>query len=166
MRVCIGICGSVAVAVVERCIELTSFLLVLLSSSRYVPTRLGHKQYEQGGSLVDKTCQTMARHIGRIVGWYTNSGFHDDCGHWHYSGYKYVEEKRSEEERRGAKTSEEAYLLCVYGILCGSRCGVCVCVLCVLLTSHYICFPLLLPLLLSSLPLLSSSGTCGTAFRS
>ena len=43
----------------------------------YVPTPKGHKQYEEGKALVDTTCETMARHIGRVVGWYTNGGFHD-----------------------------------------------------------------------------------------
>jgi hypothetical protein len=55
----------------------------------YVPTPGGHKEYEQGGALQDPTCETMARHIGRVVGWYTNGGFHDDCGHWHHSGFNY-----------------------------------------------------------------------------
>lgn len=55
----------------------------------YVPTRGGHKEYEQGGALVDTSCETMARHIGRIVGWYTLGGFQDECGHWHHSGLKY-----------------------------------------------------------------------------
>ena len=40
----------------------------------YVPTRGGHKVYEKGGALKDPTCETMARHIGRIVGWYTEGG--------------------------------------------------------------------------------------------
>jgi len=31
----------------------------------------------------------MARHIGRIVGWYTAGGFEDDCGHWHASTFNY-----------------------------------------------------------------------------
>ena len=55
----------------------------------YVPTRGGHKVYEKGGALKDPTCETMARHIGRIVGWYTEGGFHDECGHWQHSGFKY-----------------------------------------------------------------------------
>ena len=55
----------------------------------YIPTPGGHKQYEQGRSLVDPSCETMAQHIGRVVGWYTAGGFHDDCGHWHASGLKY-----------------------------------------------------------------------------
>ena len=42
-----------------------------------------------GGALVDPTCETMARHIGRVVGWYTRGGFTDDCGHWHHSGLHY-----------------------------------------------------------------------------
>ena len=32
----------------------------------------------------------VARHIGRIVRWYTQGGFRDhECGHWHHSGFKY-----------------------------------------------------------------------------
>eukprot|EP01051_Picozoa_sp_SAG22_P018814 SAG22_NODE_3282_length_1806_cov_2.055653_2_plen_456_part_00 len=55
----------------------------------YVPTRKGHKEYEEGGALKDTSCESMASHIGRVVGWYTNGGFHDDCGHWHKSSFKY-----------------------------------------------------------------------------
>ena len=48
------------------------------------------EQYGQGGhQLVDETCGTMARYFARIVGWYTAGGFHDECGHWHPSGFKY-----------------------------------------------------------------------------
>ena len=46
-------------------------------------------RYERGGALKDPTCETMARHIGRVVGWYTAGGFEDDCGHWHHSGFNY-----------------------------------------------------------------------------
>merc|ERR1719261_2359699 len=46
-------------------------------------------KYEAGGELVDKTCGQMARHMARIVGWYTAGGFHDECGHWHESGFHY-----------------------------------------------------------------------------
>ena len=35
----------------------------------YIPTPKGHKQYEEGKALVDPTCETMGRHIGRVVGW-------------------------------------------------------------------------------------------------
>lgn len=45
--------------------------------------------YESGVELVDKTCGEMARYMGRLVGWYTGGGFHDDCGHWHESGLHY-----------------------------------------------------------------------------
>ena len=54
----------------------------------WVPT-LHHKDYADGSALVDPSCEQMARHIGRVVGWYTLGGFHDDCGHWHASGLKY-----------------------------------------------------------------------------
>jgi hypothetical protein len=27
--------------------------------------------------------------MGRLVGWYTNGGMHDECGHWHASGLHY-----------------------------------------------------------------------------
>lgn len=60
-----------------------------LPTNPYVPTTEGHKQYEQGRALVDGTCKTMARHVGRVVGWYTLGGFHDECGHWHHSGLRY-----------------------------------------------------------------------------
>ena len=45
--------------------------------------------YSKGSELVDPTCGQMARYLGRIVGWYTNGGFHDECGHWHASGLRY-----------------------------------------------------------------------------
>jgi hypothetical protein len=32
--------------------------------------------YGKGSELVDQTCGQMARYLGRIVGWYTNGGFH------------------------------------------------------------------------------------------
>jgi hypothetical protein len=60
-----------------------------IPANPFIPTPQGHKQYEQGGALVDKTCETMARHIGRVVGWYTKGGFDDECGHWHASGLHY-----------------------------------------------------------------------------
>ena len=60
-----------------------------IPSNPYIPTPGGHKQYESGSSLVDPSCRTMARHIGRVVGWYTAGGFEDDCGHWHASGLNY-----------------------------------------------------------------------------
>jgi len=37
-------------------------------SNPYIPTPGGHKQYEQGKSLVDTSCETMARHIGLLEG--------------------------------------------------------------------------------------------------
>eukprot|EP00666_Eupelagonemidae_sp_cell4sb_P012218 gene12218-18228_t len=36
--------------------------------------------------LVDKTCAQMARYAARVVGWYTQGGFTDECGHFHESG--------------------------------------------------------------------------------
>ena len=38
-------------------------------------------RYANGGALVDKSCQQMARYMGRLVGWYTAGGFEDECGH-------------------------------------------------------------------------------------
>eukprot|EP01052_Picozoa_sp_SAG31_P051864 SAG31_NODE_12522_length_935_cov_1.325359_1_plen_265_part_01 len=52
-------------------------------------TGSNYKFYEQGSVLVDETCGQMARHMARIVGWYTAAGFHDECGHWHASGLRY-----------------------------------------------------------------------------
>jgi len=46
-------------------------------------------KYAAGGALVDTSCGQMARYFGRLVGWYTNGGFYDECGHWHPSGFKY-----------------------------------------------------------------------------
>ena len=34
--------------------------------------------YGKGSELVDQTCGQMARYLGRIVGWYTNGGFHGE----------------------------------------------------------------------------------------
>merc|ERR1719440_1095651 len=44
---------------------------------------------KDGTALVDTTCVQMAKHVARVVGWYTAGGFHDDCGHFHESGLKY-----------------------------------------------------------------------------
>jgi len=46
-------------------------------------------RYAAGHSLVDASCGQMARYMGRLVGWYTNGGFNDECGHWHESGLHY-----------------------------------------------------------------------------
>ena len=45
--------------------------------------------YTAGRSLVDPTCQQMARYMGRLVSHYTNGGHTDECGHWHESGFHY-----------------------------------------------------------------------------
>ena len=51
---------------------------------------LSDKFYEHSsGSLVDESCMGMARHMARVVGWYTQGGFDDDCGHHHPSGLHY-----------------------------------------------------------------------------
>ena len=48
------------------------------------------KFYEHSsGSLVDESCMGMARHMARVVGWFTQGGFDDDCGHHHPSGLHY-----------------------------------------------------------------------------
>ena len=46
--------------------------------------------YAAGGSLKDASCGQMARYFARLVGWYTAGGFHDECGHWHASGFNYT----------------------------------------------------------------------------
>jgi hypothetical protein len=43
-----------------------------------------------GNALVDPTCGEMARYVGRLVSHYTNGGHHDECGHWHPSGFNYT----------------------------------------------------------------------------
>ena len=45
--------------------------------------------YKAGNALVDPTCKQMARYFGRLVGWYTNGGFTDECGHFHPSEFHY-----------------------------------------------------------------------------
>jgi hypothetical protein len=52
-------------------------------------TGSSYKFYEAGSALVDETCQSMARHVARVVGWYTAGGFRDECGHRHASGLHY-----------------------------------------------------------------------------
>ena len=53
-------------------------------------TGSNYKFYEHSsGSLVDETCMPMARHVARVVGWYTQGGFNDECGHYHASGLRY-----------------------------------------------------------------------------
>ena len=46
-------------------------------------------EYKAGNALVDPTCKQMARYFGRLVGWYTNGGFTDECGHFHPSEFHY-----------------------------------------------------------------------------
>ena len=46
--------------------------------------------YNQGDTLIDPTCGQMARYVGRLVGHYTAGGHHDECGHWHASGFNYT----------------------------------------------------------------------------
>jgi hypothetical protein len=48
-----------------------------------------YDQYVRGRSLVDPTCQQMARYVARVVGWHTKGGFMDECGHFHKSGLNY-----------------------------------------------------------------------------
>ena len=52
-------------------------------------TGSNYKFYEEGSALVDETCESMARHVARVVGWYTAGGFKDECGHHHASGLHY-----------------------------------------------------------------------------
>lgn len=43
-----------------------------------------------GNQLRDQTCEEMAGYVGRLVGWYTNGGFTDECGVKHMSGLNYT----------------------------------------------------------------------------
>ena len=59
-------------------------------------TTLPNNLYVTGGpgqkfnpELVDGTCDSMARYVARVVGWYTAGGFVDECGHNHSSGLRY-----------------------------------------------------------------------------
>ena len=59
-------------------------------------TTLPNNLYVTGGpgqkfnpELVDATCESMARYVGRVVGWFTAGGFVDECGHNHSSGLHY-----------------------------------------------------------------------------
>ena len=45
--------------------------------------------YNAGSVLVDPTCGEMARYVARLVAHYTTGGHHDECGHWHASGFNY-----------------------------------------------------------------------------
>ena len=45
--------------------------------------------YAAGNALSDTSCGQMARYFGRLVGWYTAGGFHDECGHFHPSKFHY-----------------------------------------------------------------------------
>ena len=85
----------------------------------WVPTR-GHKDYAQGSALIDPTCEQMARHVGRVVGWYTAGGFRDECGHWHESGLRYHWWGLSilnEDEHRIAPDNGTAYVTCFDAIV-------------------------------------------------
>jgi hypothetical protein len=45
--------------------------------------------YQQGNELVDPTIQTLGDYYARLVSWYTNGGFHDECQSYHSSGHKF-----------------------------------------------------------------------------
>eukprot|EP01052_Picozoa_sp_SAG31_P012228 SAG31_NODE_709_length_12683_cov_17.695248_7_plen_519_part_00 len=47
-------------------------------------------RYSAGRTLVDKSCGQLARYFARLVSHYTNGGHHDECGHWHASGFNYT----------------------------------------------------------------------------
>ena len=49
----------------------------------------GFADYNHGTKLKDESCQPMAAYMARLVGHYTAGGHHDDCGHWHPSGFHY-----------------------------------------------------------------------------
>ena len=49
----------------------------------------GFEDYNFGTELVDATCAPMGAFMARIVSHYTRGGHHDDCGHWHPSGFFY-----------------------------------------------------------------------------
>merc|ERR1712166_1218013 len=71
--------------------------------------------YGKGSALKDQSCGQMARYMGRIVGWYTNGGFHDECGHWHASGLHYQWYGLSvlnEDEHHLAPDKGQAYTVC------------------------------------------------------
>ena len=48
-----------------------------------------YSQPAHSARLKDPTCGQMARYAARFVGWYTASGFTDECGHYHHSGLRY-----------------------------------------------------------------------------
>ena len=71
--------------------------------------------YAAGRALKDPTCKQMARYFARLVGWYTNGGFHDECGHWHQSGYNYTWwgiSVLNEDEHNIRPDSGQAYCTC------------------------------------------------------
>eukprot|EP01051_Picozoa_sp_SAG22_P002891 SAG22_NODE_134_length_18372_cov_33.054944_11_plen_673_part_00 len=61
----------------------------------------GHK----GAALRDPSCKEVAAYFGRLVGWFTQSGYNDTCGHWHESGLRYPWELLSvlHEDEHGLK---------------------------------------------------------------
>jgi hypothetical protein len=55
-----------------------------------IPIKHNFDAYNWGaGALVDESCEQMAAYVARIVEHYTRGGHHDECGHWHPSGFYY-----------------------------------------------------------------------------
>ena len=49
----------------------------------------GFEDYNHGTKLKDESCKPMAAYMSRLVCHYTSGGHHDDCGHFHASGFHY-----------------------------------------------------------------------------
>ncbi len=46
--------------------------------------------YEQGTELVDRSVKEVADYYARMVRWYTQGGFEDECGHFHRSNHRFT----------------------------------------------------------------------------
>ena len=46
-------------------------------------------EYNQGTNLRDPSMREISEYYARVVGWYVNGGFIDECGQWRESGHKY-----------------------------------------------------------------------------
>jgi hypothetical protein len=53
------------------------------------PNQVDWNYAGQGTQILDKTGKQLAEYFARIVSWYTQGGFTDECGVFHSSGHKY-----------------------------------------------------------------------------
>ncbi len=72
----------------------------------------GFDDYNKGTELKDETCLPMAQYMARLVGWYTQGGYFDSCGHYHESNLHYNWTVLSVLNENEHNTGQERYTVC------------------------------------------------------